>query len=347
MAKTQKPTNALKVVIAGMGSRGKDWVREVRESPAYELSACVDIDPNILQSAASALNIPEQFSFLDLQEALEQTKCDVLVVATPVSNHTQACHIALSRKIAVLVEKPFALSVKEAVALVSFAEQQGVPILVAQNYRYMRAFRTVKRLISDGVLGRIGLVACHYYRPPHQMAASLAGLNNSVLWGMSVHHLDVLRYVLGREVTGVAAESFTLPWGKLPPGASLQVLLSFADEMRATYTATYESSGHQFFERGQEFYARFVGERATLHVYHRWLILCENGRLPRLVRRGPRKLTEERILLDQLERALIKGIEPDSSGRDNLQTMAIVEACMRSASERSWINPQELLNGYR
>jgi hypothetical protein len=84
-------------------------------------------------------------------------------------------------------------------------------------------------------------------------------------------HLDALRYALGKEVTDVAADSFTLPWGKLPTGASLRVLLSFEDEIRACYTATYESSGHQFFERGQEFYARFVGDRATLHLFQRWL----------------------------------------------------------------------------
>lgn len=338
---------ALKVVVAGLGARGRDWVREVKAAPAYELVGCSDIDPNVLQDAGAALNIPAQSLFLDLREAIEQTNCAAVIVATPADRHTEACSAALSRRVAVLVEKPFAINLKDAATLVSLAERQNVPILVAQNFRYMRAFRTVKRLISDGALGRIGIVTCQYYAPPHEMAASLAELQNSVLWGMSVHHLDALRFVLGKEVNGVAAESFTLPWGKLPPGASLQVLLSFADETRATYTATYESSGHQFFERGQEFYARFVGERATLHVFQRWLILCENGKLPRLVRRGARKMTEERIILDQFERALVTGVEPDSSGRDNLQTMAVLEACLRSASERRWINPQELLNDYR
>ncbi|HBB86854.1 MAG TPA: hypothetical protein DC047_04500 [Blastocatellia bacterium] len=338
---------ALKVVIAGMGSRGKDWVREVTAAPAFQLAGCSDIDQNVLQEAAGTLNIPQQSCFLNLQEAIEQTNCDAVIVATSADCHTQACNAALSRRVAVLVEKPFTSNLKDAVAIVSLAERQGTPLVVAQNFRYLRAFRTVKRLIGDGVLGRIGIVTCQYYAAPHQMAASLAGLQNSVLWGMGVHHLDALRYVLGKEVTGVAAESFTLPWGELPPGASLQVLLSFADEIRASYTATYESSGHQFFERGQEFYARFVGELATLHVFQRWLILCENGKLPRLVRRGARKLTEERIILDQFERALVEGVEPDCSGRDNLQTMAVVEACLRSASERRWINPQELLNDCR
>lgn len=338
---------ALKVVIAGMGARGKDWVREVRAAQAFEFAGCSDSAPNILQAAAGALSIPPQLCFADLQTAIEQTNCDAVIVATPADRHTETCNTALSRRVAVLVEKPFTTSLKDAAGIVSLAEQQRVPLLVAQNFRYMRAFRTVKRLINEGKLGRVGIVTCQYYAVPHQMAASLAGLQNSVLWGMSVHHLDALRYVLGKEVVGVSADSFTLPWGELPPGASLQALLSFTDEIRATYTATYESSGHQFFEHGQEFYARFVGERATLHVFQRWLILCENGKLPRLVRRGARKFTEERIILDKFERALVSGIEPDCSGRDNMQTIAVVEACLRSATERRSINPQELLDEYR
>ena len=188
------------------------------------------------------------------------------------------------------------------------------------------------------------MVVCQYYRVPQPLAASLARLENSALWGAAIHHLDALRYVLNKRVTRVLAESFTLPWGTLPLGGSMQAMLSFEDETRALYSATYESTGHEFFEHGQEFYLRFVGEHATLHVFQRWLLLCEKGKLPRIVRRCPRKVSEERVLLRQLERALLHGEVPDSSGRDNLQTMAIVEACLLSAAKRTWVNAQELLD---
>src|SRR6185295_18277160 len=151
-----------------------------------------------------------------------------------------------------------------------------------------RSFRAVRRLISAGALGTVNLVTCQYYRPAHDLAESLARLPHSVLWGVGVHHLDALRHALGKEVIDVTAESFTRPGGKLLPGASLQAMLTFEGDTRALYSASYESSGHEFFEKGQEFYARFVGDRATLHVFQRWLIMCEAGKLPRIVRRGRR-----------------------------------------------------------
>ena len=332
---------AIRITVVGMGCRGHDWVREVKAAaPSFELVACVDVDQDALRKV---FGVP---CFTHLEEALDSGPCDAVIIATPADTHAATCAAALERKIPVLVEKPFTLQLSDAARLVSSAESNKTPLLVAQNYRYLRSFRNVKRLIDEGALGDVAMVVCHYYRPFHTMAPSLAKLSNSVLWGVSVHHLDALRYVLGTHVTNVVADSFTAPWGKLPKGASLHLMLSLANQTRVSYSATYESTGHTLFEGGQEFYARFIGERATLHVFHRWLILWENGKLPRLVRRGPRKKTEERILLEQLERAVHHGETTEVSGRDNLQTVAVLEACVRSAGEGRAINPQELLREY-
>jgi predicted dehydrogenase len=337
---------AIKITVAGMGARGHDWVREVKAAPAFELAACVDVDPDALERASARFGISSDHVFTDLAKALDTTGSQAVIVVTPPDCHAATCEAALDRKLAVLVEKPFTLRLSDAVRLVSLAGANNTPLLVAQNYRYLRSFRTVGRLIKEGALGRVGMVVCHYYRPFHCLANSDARLPNSVLWGMSVHHLDALRSVLGSEVTSVNAEAFTQPWGRLPHGASLQLMLTMANDTRVSYSATYESTGHTLFEGGQEFYARFIGERGTLHVFQRWLIFWENGKLPRLVRRGPRKKTEEQVLLDQLARALIHGEQPEVSGRDNLQTVAILEACVRSSAEARRVNPQELLVGH-
>lgn len=333
---------AIRIAIAGMGARGQDWVREVTAAPAFELAACVDVSPEALQRARARFGISSDQWFTDLQTALDTSLPNAVIVATPADCHAATCERLLERKLAVLVEKPFTLQLRDALRLVSLAEANAAPLLVAQNYRYLRSFRTVKRVISEGLLGRVGMVVCQYYRPFHCMADSLAKLPNSVLWGVSVHHLDALRYVLDSKVIGVNAESFTQPWGHLPRGASLQVMAAMENDTRISYSATYESTGQTLFEGGQEFYARFIGERGTLHVFQRWLIFCEKGKLPRLIRRGPRKKTEERVLLDQLERAM-HGEQPEVSGRDNLQTVAVLEACVRSAEEERRVNPQELL----
>lgn len=334
----------IRTLVVGMGPRGQDWAQQIGKASQYELVGCVDVDEAVLTACPSKLAISESQCFTDLGKALDDNNVSAVIVATPAELHVGSCELALSRGIAVMVEKPFTTTLSDATRLVSLAAAKNTPLIVAQNYRYMRAFRAARQLISAGALGPVGMVICQYYRIPHQMAASLERMEHSILWGVGVHHLDMIRYVLDRRITRVLADSFKLSWGDLPNGSSMRLLLALEDGARVFYSSTYESSGHEFFERGQEFYARFVGQRATLHIFHRWLVLCETGKLPRFIRRGPRRVTEEQVLLDQLERALLTGEEPDSSGRDNLQTMAVVEACIRSAIEERWINPQELLN---
>jgi predicted dehydrogenase len=335
---------AIPLVIVGMGSRGRDWLREVTSSNAFEVAACVDSDEQALKESCDQFQFPSDRRFVTLKAAIERVSPQAAIVATPADDHVEPCREALQSKLGVLVEKPFTMRLSEAAELVALAARQNRPLLVAQNYRYLRSFRTVKRLIADGTLGPIRAVTCQYFRPPHEMARSLERLPHSILYAMSVHHLDALRYVLGQEALKVIAESYTSSVNSSLSGASFRAMLRFDGGAQAIYSATYESSGHQFFERGQEFYARFTGHRGTLHVFHRWLIFCENGKFPRVVRRGRREMSEEQELLRQLQQAMATGERSQLSGRDNLQTMAILEACVRSAEEQRWISPQELLN---
>jgi predicted dehydrogenase len=336
---------AIKVVVTGLGARGHDWIKAVNSSPLFEVVGCVDTSSTARDTITKTQGIASSNCYVDLDTALNDSKdCQAVIVVTPAPQHYNDCEIALMHDKAVLVEKPFTTNLADAAKLVSLAETRRVPLMVAQNYRHLRVYRTVRNVIREGRLGRVGMVVCHYYRVPHQMSEAQLNATQSVLWGMGVHHFDVLRYVLDSAVNNVMADDFTLAWTKLPKGASLRTMLTFDNGTRAYYTATYESSGHEFFERGQEFYGRFVGELATLHIFQRWLILCEKGKLPRLIRRGARTQSEEQTLLGEFEKAVLKNEQGNSSGRDNLQTMAILEACLRSSSEKKWINPQELLD---
>ncbi|MGH2808189.1 MAG: Gfo/Idh/MocA family protein [Actinomycetota bacterium] len=331
----------LRALLIGLGARGREWARELNAHNAWTLAAVVEPDPEALRLAAAFDVAPERCHPM-LQGDLDDI--DAVLIATPPDAHLEPALWAIEARRPLMVEKPFATSLVDARRIVAGADAAGVPVVVGQNHRYLRSHRTVRQVIDQGRLGDVRMATAHYYRVPHDMAASLARLPHRVLWGMGVHHLDALRYVLGRDATGVFARSYTLPPGNPPEGATFDALLEFEGGLRAQYTATYESSGHEYFEGGQEFYERIVGDKATLHVIHRWLVLCEGARLPRIIRRGKRESSEEAVLLSQFAHAVVDGKEPECSGHDNLKSMAIMEACIRSAADRSWIDPRELLD---
>jgi predicted dehydrogenase len=332
----------IRVAVAGLGVRGRQWAEAVRVHPACELAACVDEDRAAVDRIGADLELPAQRRFTNLADAIE-AGVDAAIVATPAGAHVEPSELALSSDVAVLVEKPFTLQLADAVRLVALAEERGITLMVGQQYRYLRYMRTVRRLLADGAIGPVGMVVAHYYHEHGHVSPSSAAMENSILWGPTVHHIDALRYVFGQPITGVVADLFGNPWTPLPPGTAVQAMLTLEGGVRAQYSATYESYGHERFERGQEFYERFVGERGTLHVLHRWLVLCRSGRLPRWISRGRRPVTEEAILLDQLRRAIGDDEKPEVGGRDNLETLAALEACRRSSDERRWVDPRELL----
>ena len=304
------------------------------------------VEPDAVRRTAATreLELAEGLVHSSLDAAMDAGQPQAAIVATSIDCHVEPTLAALDRGLGVLVEKPFTLSLREARGLVARAEARRVPLMVGQNYRYMRMPQTLGRLLRGGELGRVGMIVAQTYRSVKETAPALQTMTDTVLWEAAVHHLDTLRHVLGRRAVRAFAQRFTLPWGEAPPGASMQILLEFEDGVRASLSATYDSRGHEFFERGQEFYLRAATDRGTLHVFHRWLVWCERGRLPRPVRRGPRPEVEEVTLLRQLARGVTEGAEPESSGRDNLQTIALLEACARSASEGRWIDPQELFD---
>jgi predicted dehydrogenase len=72
-------------------------------------------------------------------------------------------------------------------------------------------------------------------------------------------------------------------------------------------------------------------------------VLIGRGRIPRIVGTA-RHRDPESALIDQLSRAIRTGEEPECSGRDNLSTVAALEACARSAAEHRPINPRDLFD---
>src|SRR5205807_10455176 len=96
---------AIEVIVVGMGARGRDWVREVRSSPAYELAGGVDVDPAVLQSTSAALHIPRQQWFADLHNATDETSCQAVIIPTAPDCLRGASETALLRPHGALADK--------------------------------------------------------------------------------------------------------------------------------------------------------------------------------------------------------------------------------------------------
>lgn len=143
----------------------------------------------------------------DTPEALiEDASLDIIDLAYPPHLQPGLIRHALKQPHikGILAQKPLALSLDEARALRDEARAAGKILSVNQNMRYDQSMRVLKQLLDRGALGDPVFAQIDMHAIPHWQGF-LQGYDRLTLSNMSVHHLDVLRFLFGEpsEVTSV------------------------------------------------------------------------------------------------------------------------------------------------
>jgi predicted dehydrogenase len=106
----------------------------------------------------------------------------------------------LERDLPVLVEKPFALSVREAEALAELAERRGVPVLVGHLLLFHPAVERLKAMVGGGDLGDV------YYLYSQRVNLGQVRPDENALWSFGPHDVSVALFLLDKAPTRVAAQ---------------------------------------------------------------------------------------------------------------------------------------------
>ena len=342
---------ALRVAQVGIGAWGFDWAwRIVPSVPEVEAVAYVDFDPGALARLQERLPQARGRCFDSLARAVEATRPDAVLVTTTLGGHEPLTRAALEAGTHVLVEKPFTDSLDSARDLVELAAARDRVLMVSQNYRHYPAPRAVANLLAGGELGELYMVSIDFRRndpsPPKPKRRHHSDVQ-PLLLDMSIHHFDLLRYLLGREATSVLCDAVSPSWSGYdgPPAAFANIDF---EGVAVSYRGSWISAGPS---------TNWAGEwrMEFEHGHVSWTSRGEqdqpNERVVLRPRRGrPRALPLPDVsridrwgTLTEFAAALREGREPETSGRRNLGTMALVTAAVESArrGERVEVPPTE------
>ncbi len=130
--------------------------------PGYELSAIVERHNN-----DSTERYPYAKLYRSVEELCGDKELQLIVVNTPTHLHFDQAKMTLQARKNVVIEKPFTITVKEAVELTALAEKQNLFLSVYQNRRYDGDYRAVKEVLEKNLLGELREVEIRYdrYRP--------------------------------------------------------------------------------------------------------------------------------------------------------------------------------------
>lgn len=297
-----------------------------------------------------------------VEEVVADPEVEVLDIAVPPDCQADVIQRVLavkSRLRAILAQKPLGRNYAEALRLVQLCEDRGIVLAVNQNMRFdqsVRACRTLldQRQLGEPVLATIEMRAIPHWMPWQQRQGWVT------LRIMSIHHLDTLRYWLGepdRIFASVAPDPRTSQKFEHEDGIALYIL-EFPDDVRAS--------------SWDDVWTGPAREGSAADIGIRWRVEGTEGIArgtigwPSYPERTPSTL-EYSTRKDQgqwhspkwdqvwfpdafigpmaeLLCALEEDREPTISGRQNLPTMALVDAAYRSAEEHRAINPREIMD---
>jgi predicted dehydrogenase len=329
---------AIRIVQVGMGGWGQSWAASVvSPNKDVETVAWVDMDEGTLQSAQERLNLPKQRCFLTLQSALENVDTDAVLVTASLPGHVPNTLEALNAGKHVLLEKPFAPTIGEAQQLVALAEQNKRVLMIGQNYRFFPAIRAAIDLVRKQELGPVGVVNIDFRR--YSNTAPQDTNRHYHIWqpllvDMSIHHFDMMRAVLGQEPRQVICKTWNPPWSRFVEPSTGVATVTFDGGAVVNYRGSWVSTGPQT-NWGGEWNMECEGGE---------IIWTSRGELPdkvlvrplgksaRAVKLPEVPLTDRSGCLNAFVQALQSGQEPESSGRDNLKTLALMLASVEAAA---------------
>lgn len=258
----------------------------------------------------------------------------------------------------ILAQKPLGTSYAEAVEIVRLCEAAGIELAVNQNMRYDQSVRACKSLLNSGELGTPVLGTIEMRAVPHWMPWQQR-LGWVTLRIMSIHHLDTLRYWFGdpqRVFASVRPDPRTSAQFKHSDGICLYIL-EYADGLRASgWDDVWTGPAREGAAADHGIRWRVEGTTGAARGTIGWPEYPR--RVPSTldfttIARGPRWISprwNEVWFPDafagpmaELLCALEEGRPSALSGRDNLRTMALVDACYLSATEHRAVALDEIL----
>ena len=336
----------IKVVHIGVGGRGRHWLDFVAQHPDFAAVACVDIDEKALESARRAPGQEHGTFCKSLQDALARTQADAVLITSPSFLHSKHALEALDAGLAVMVEKPFGCNLAEAQTVVDRAGAVGRPVMVAENFRFFQAERTLRHMLDEGAVGRIAAAVCVDRRdqPSHTQGPWVKSMAHPFLREIAVHHFDSFRYLFNRQPVAIFAASYSPPGSDYDEHAAVNAVIEFDEGLPIQYSGTLVANrfGYNLWVQG---------DRGDIWTNRRWVWWRPKGqRFFRPVRLVPvPKGDEQRYpkagtvsLLNQFRDAVIEGKTAETNGEDNLWTLAMVEAGILSVHERRKVQLSEV-----
>ena len=334
-------TTPLRFGIVGCGRiapRHGSALRDLAASHALHLSACCDLVEHRAHHFAAEYGAEPM---TDYPALLARPDVDVVTLCVPSGLHAALGIEAARAGKHVLVEKPIALSLADADALISACRTAGVTLGVVLQNRFNPPMRELRALVDSGRLGRLllGAATVRWFRPQSYYEDGWHGtwaMDGGALMNQSIHHIDALQWLMG-DVESVFAYTGTLNHSMEAEDVGVAVLrfrsgaMATIEGSTVTYPENLEGSVTLFGQHGS---VKVGGTALNRKVFWKVEGILEHER-EMLTREAVDPPTvygfSHREQIAEMAAAIREGRAPSTHGDEARRSLALVCAIYESA----------------
>lgn len=337
----------LKVGIIGAGIMGELHARVYQNNPLTEIVAVADLNVERAKEMAGKFNL--ESVYCTYEEMLASSTLDLVSICTPDFAHAAPAVAAANAGLHVLIEKPLAVTVEDAQAVIAAASKNRVKVMTQFSHRWVPAYRQAKDLISRKEAGEPILAYArkndHIYVP-----TKMIGWANRTTpsWFLSSHDIDLVCWFFDSrpvEVFANAVYNVLQKQGINTPDA-IQAQVRFENGALATFEACWIYPNT--FPTMVDSFIQVVTENQVIHLDRKCeqleLATPEKHEYPRNLLAYPFENGEVHgavpLSINHFVRCVVEDKEPIISLDSSLMVTCILDAIQRSIETHSIISLQ-------
>lgn len=280
--------------------------------------------------------------YTDAAAMLAREGLDFVDIVTTVESHRPLVELAASAGIPMICQKPFALDIEDAEAMVAAAARARVPLMVHENFRWQWPMLEIAKELREGAVGRphFARIAFRHGFDIYRTQPYLAAESRLALVDVGVHVLDLARHFMG-EVTRLYCRTQRLNPAVRGEDAATMVLDHASGAVSVVAISFFSKLDPDPFPQTL---VDIEGDAGTLRLQEGYkLVVTRGGRSdarsvePAVPAFGERPWHVIQDSVRNIEahwlECLKHGVQPSPSGADNLKTLDLVFAAYRSAEQ--------------
>jgi len=318
----------VRVAAVGVGWWARTLADAAGRGTGLTLVACTSRTPESRAAFARTYGCRDLPS---LEAVLADPEVEGVLIATPHSAHAAQVVAAAGAGKHVFVDKPFALTVADARRATEACRRAGVVLAVCHQRRRHPASRALRRLLDQGVLGRVAQIEGNisadagFSLKPGAWRADRAETPGGAMTNLGIHHVDTFQYLLG-PIVRVAAFSRRVALTGVDIDDATSILLEFASGSLGYLGTSWVHANRT--------------SAMTLHGTEAQAWSEADGTRLTLARRGRPERTEVPLApvdalveeLSEFARCVREGTRPEVGGEEATANVAVLEAIVASAA---------------